>query len=444
MQRHSSRSSTDSSNRSGQTVVQQQTPIEASAYTQSLDAGLEPPELTTSTVRYWSDFNRVFLHPRSVVQLNEYELNSSLQPFDKWASGEDLFASLDKEHDVLDRDLRPFIEEADQMQGIQLMASIDDAWGGFATRYLERIRDEYGKTPVWIWGLQDSFDGLPREKRVLRLANKARTMTEAYKQASLLIPMALPSRKSLMPSVSLDPSSPWHTSALLATAIESVTLPTRLRHEPRDTLGTITDLLNVMGKQTVASLSMSVSAPKDPEAQPADQRIPLGDDHDLQDESLHLQMDFSPSEDPQPGRRLANGHKQPHIFGQTVVTRGRSGEPSSAMEDDLQRARAVQRRHAQQTFARRYRTTLSYPQPDSFPRIFADDAGALLSKGSSVDVTAALTTDSSVSARMKLLRTNVVRSIGIEDRETLGNELAEMADEYHEGWSSDSDTGDDD
>jgi hypothetical protein len=146
----------------GQTVLHRQQPIEASPYQESLDAGLAPPELTTSTVRYWSDFNRVFFHPRSVVQLNEYELNSTLMPFENWAMGEELFGNLDKEHDLLDRDLRPFVEEADQMQGIQIMTGIDDAWGGFAARYVERIRDEYGKAPVWVFGLQESVRGLPR------------------------------------------------------------------------------------------------------------------------------------------------------------------------------------------------------------------------------------------------------------------------------------------
>lgn len=113
-------------------------------------------------MRYWSDFSRVFYHPRSAVQLNEYGLNSSLVPFERWATGEDLFASLDKEHDIVDRDVRPFVEEADQMQGIQIFTTLDDAWGGFAARYLERLRDEYGKTAIWVWGLQDSFAGVAR------------------------------------------------------------------------------------------------------------------------------------------------------------------------------------------------------------------------------------------------------------------------------------------
>jgi hypothetical protein len=148
--------------RNGPTIVQRQELIQQNAYQQSLESGLDPAELTTESVKYWSDFNRVYFHPKSVVQLNEFELGSKLQPFQNWNVGEELFASLDKEHDLLDRDLRSFAEEADHMQGIQLIASVDDAWGGFAARYLDRIRDEYGKTTVLFCGLEDSLKSLPR------------------------------------------------------------------------------------------------------------------------------------------------------------------------------------------------------------------------------------------------------------------------------------------
>lgn len=143
--------------RNGPAVIQRQAAIQQNDYQKSLEEGLEPPQLTTASVRYWSDFNRVYFHPKSIIQLNEYELNSSLMPFEKWDSGEELFNSLDKEHDLLDRDLRPFAEEADQMQGIQLIAGMDDAWGGFAARYMDRLKDEYGKTTIWFWGLEDDI-----------------------------------------------------------------------------------------------------------------------------------------------------------------------------------------------------------------------------------------------------------------------------------------------
>ena len=140
--------------------------IEPSAYQVALEAGEQPPPIQKESVRYWSDFNRVYFHPKSIVQLNDYELNSSLQPFENWDAGEELFNNLDKEVDLLDRDLRPFAEEADQMQGIQIMASMDDAWGGFAAKYMDRLRDEYGKMTVWILGLEDSIKHTPRVGRI--------------------------------------------------------------------------------------------------------------------------------------------------------------------------------------------------------------------------------------------------------------------------------------
>jgi hypothetical protein len=89
-----------------------------------------------------------------------------------------------------------------------------------------------------------------------------------------------------------------------------------------------------------------------------------------------------------------------------------------------------------------YQSSLKFPLLDSFPRIFRGNEGEPLV--GAVDVTASLTTDTSVSDNLKALRTTVTRSIGLEDREQLSNDLGEMADEYHEGWSSGSDEGDND
>jgi len=55
---------------------------------------------------------------------------------------------------LLDRDLRLWAEECDHMQGVEVFAGADDAWGGFAARYVERIRDEFGKVGIWVWGIE--------------------------------------------------------------------------------------------------------------------------------------------------------------------------------------------------------------------------------------------------------------------------------------------------
>ncbi|KAJ0104329.1 hypothetical protein J7T55_011113 [Diaporthe amygdali] len=422
----------------GQAVVQKAEPIEPSAYQQSLDAGLEPPQLTTESVRYWSDFNRVFYHPRSIVQLNEYDLNSSIAPFERWDSGEELFANLDKEHDIVDRDLRPFAEEADHMQGIQIMTTVDDAWGGFASRYIERLRDEYGKTTIWVWGLQEGFQGVSRDKRLLRLVNKAKSLTEIYKQASLLVPIAIPSSLSprLRKVLSLDTNSSWHTSALLSAAIESATLPSRLKDATnRDSLGNMTDLLNLHGKQTVANLQMSFS-----ETTEVPRSEEVGDEPK---DGLRLDLDLRPADDLGDGQKQQNGyHRAPKIFSQVLASRGeRAGDDEEEGDSDEEDDR-TRRRGPREAISRKYRTTLSYPLPDSFPHIFRDEKGEELK--SNAAMTTSLSTDAALSGRLKSLRSTVTRLIGVEDRETLSNELAEMADEYHEGWSSGSDSGEDD
>ena len=128
-------------------------------------------------------------------------------PFENWSSGEELFDNLDKEHDLLDRDLRPFAEEADQMQGIQIMASMDDAWGGFAAMYIDRLRDEYGKTAIWIWGLEDSLANTPRVSQLLRAKGKllltvlGQAIPQAIQHGSIIV-------RSGNASICLYPSLP--------------------------------------------------------------------------------------------------------------------------------------------------------------------------------------------------------------------------------------------
>ena len=78
-------------------------------------------------------------------------------PFESWSAGQDLFNDLDKQSDLLDRDIRPFAEECDQLAGLQIFSSTDDAWGGFSSKYTDVLRDEFGKTSTWFWGLEDGL-----------------------------------------------------------------------------------------------------------------------------------------------------------------------------------------------------------------------------------------------------------------------------------------------
>ncbi|TAQ87745.1 hypothetical protein B7494_g3904 [Chlorociboria aeruginascens] len=437
----------------GPAVVQRQGAIEQSAYQQSLAEGLPPPQLTKESVRYWSDFNRVYFHPKSIIQLNEYELSSAIMPFENWNAGEELFNSLDKEHDLLDRDLRPFAEEADQMQGIQLMTGADDAWGGFAARYMDRLRDEYGKTTIWLWGLEDEIKDIPREKRFLKLSNTARSLSEIASQASLFIPMALPLK--ILPSyVTLDRRSYWHVSGLMSTAMESMTLASRLKSQNK-TLDTIAAALNVNGNQNIAKLRMGLDKKSlsitnghhrpgrlDVDPQSRDSRAPsqdrsTGDIGDGNSATI-FDMEFFPSETTGETLRTRN-IKKAHVFGQSESYRADEDLENQEANEEDQGFERARRRAAGLPIIYKTQIPLSFPLLDSFPHIFApaDSASRWLS------VNTSLSTDTSVALRVKYLQHVVARSVNVDEREALFNTLGGLAEAYEEGWDSGTDEDDD-
>ncbi|KAK4165345.1 tubulin domain-containing protein [Cladorrhinum sp. PSN259] len=433
----------------GKTVIQKSEPISPSPYTTALDMGVTPPALTSGSVKYFGDFSRVYYHPRSIVQLNEYETNSSVMPFERFDAGEELFRELDREHDLLDRDLRFFLEEADSMQGLQFFTGIDDAWGGFASRMTERVRDEIGgKTGVWVWGLEGNKTGLMRDKRRLMLGNKARALSELYKQDSIVVPLAVPDR--LPRGVKVDMGSLWQTTAVLAAAVESSLLATRLRDtSKRETLGSLADTLNAMGGQRVAGLQMGIEKVEEEDDEGEEKngrRGKLLKKKKLTDEELSegvkLGIKFDPDDrlDYYSTRGRRNGDEFPRVFSQVVSSRGYDDDEEEPVEKD-DRGRRM-RRSEYEPVTTSWTTPLPFPILDSFPTIFRDEEDEPLRKA--VNITTSLSADSSVYKRLKSLRESTISSIALEDRETLGNDLMEMADEYHEGWSSGSDDGEDD
>ncbi|QSZ30556.1 hypothetical protein DSL72_000112 [Monilinia vaccinii-corymbosi] len=440
----------------GPAVVQRQTAIQQSSYQQSLEEGLEPPKLTSESVRYWSDFNRVYYHPRSIVQLNEYELNSSLMPFENWDAGEELFSSLDKEHDLLDRDLRPFAEEADHLQAIQIMGGIDDAWGGFAARYMDRLRDEYGKTAVWFWGLEDNIKEIPREKRFMKLSNTAKSVSELIPQTSLFIPMTLPSVR-LPGYVKLDATSPWEVSGLLSTAMESMTLPSRLKPQNalRQTLDQLASTLNVNGHQNIAKLRMTVKQKSEIAANDnvhtrangnssaTDTRITSaatssrGEDTAEESGTANFDIDFFPTETGEQNRGRQKRGKV-HVFGQVENYRGDEEYDDENDRNNEGRERARRIAASLPLLSKTY-IPLSFPLLDSFPRIFNGENDKI----TNLPISTSLSTDTTVALRIKSLQQIVNRAIGIDEREALSNSLGEIAESYEEGWESDTEDDDD-
>lgn len=402
--------------------------IEPSPYQQALDAGTELPALTNETVRFWSDYNHVYYHPKSVVQLHEYEVNSSLMPFERFATGEELFANLDREHDLLDRDLRPFLEECDHFQGLQIFSGTDDAWGGFTARYLERVADELGKCSRWVFALEESKSST-REKRMLQLTNAAQSMHQVVPYSSLYIPVStMPAR--LPSTLSVDASSRWHTSALQAAIVESLTLPARLKDDEQGQarLGELEMTLGGDGLRPIVDATLSVDDPVNLSGNTSadtaqDIRLSNGSANGSSNSKKAPQIDFLP-EVPRSVGRQAPARKK--VF--TAVESAR-GPWNSTLE--IQEANLTSRdRYA--PGARRVirQTPLLYPVLSSTPKIFQFPGNP-----DKLAVTASLATTTRVAKHMRDMAGFARVAYAVDERETVYDGLSCVAEEYEEGFS---------
>jgi len=166
----------------------------------------------------------------------------------------------------------------------------------------------------------------------------------------------------LPPYVMLDPQSLWHVSGLFSAALESMSLPSRLKMQngDRQTMDGLISGLNINGNQNIAKLRMSIDQSTAPNGhhrsgrlatpgEKGDLRVPSQDrsiSRAYGDEELGLatfDMDFFPTETgEQPSRQQSK--KEPHVFGQAEAFRVREATgPRETNEEDEGYERARRR-----------------------------------------------------------------------------------------------------
>ncbi|KAK6346377.1 mtDNA inheritance, partitioning of the mitochondrial organelle [Orbilia blumenaviensis] len=390
---------------SGKNETRETLKAEKNKFQQALDEGIEPGRLTDETVRYWSDFNRMFYHPRSSIQYNEYEHANPLTPFDSFDLGSQLFESSDKEEDILDRQFRVFAEECDLMQGLQVLTTVDDAWGGFATSYLDNLRDEYPKTTIWTWALERS-EKTTRDRVLSRTAASVQSLIGMLPSCTTYIPINIPRPSLKLPSYvkGYEPASLWRTSALIATALETSILPSRLKAAgSRRTLAEVSTLLNANGNQQISTLRLNAVDENPAKSKNADR------------------INFFP--DPVD---LSWGGTEQHIFAGLEVLRGIEKGHDSPQGPDA----TIKDSRESQCYL-----DLRFPVLSSFPDIFEPQKNT----DESLGFATALRTSSSVVGHLKASQALANRIVPLDERETISNGLGELYEAYEEGWGSDSD-----
>lgn len=199
----------------------------------------------------WTDFSKVHYHPRSI-----YELNGSwidLHDFDNYGIGRNVLSGSSQLEEMNER-LRFFVEECDHIQGIQFIVDDSGGFSSVAAEYLENIADEYSNTPVLLYVVRapDSYmNAAGKKKPILRSLHDAVSFSRLSSLCKLIVPVGLPSlsRSKASTYLCIDDAKPFHSSAVYAAALHSLSLPFRM-----ELSGPSTDSNNVTGAVDVNGL----------------------------------------------------------------------------------------------------------------------------------------------------------------------------------------------
>jgi len=390
------------------------------------------------------------------VQLNEYTLNSQLTPFASWDAGEELFRDVDREADLLDRDVRLFVEECDSMQGFQVFAGTDDAWGGWTEKYADALRDEFGKKAIWVYGLEDTRQ-VARDKAVAKKANAAKSLSGISKLANAYVRLGtLPG--GLPKYAQFDSSSEWESMALLAAAVESVTLPMRLRDgAPRaSSMVQFEQTLIADEGRNIWELGSKLDreiSQQNHTAQPNGNQAGhlMGEDEGDEDDSTTFDINFTPESTSLLPNTLALADRRQlrkHVFAQIATSRHPKRASGAVLPfQALDREEIIRRRYNEEAIVERFSVPLGFPRLDAFPaELFKAPDTADVYQGQEVALSAGFTTSSTVKQKVFELRdlvTRYSRTVRVEEREELYNGLTEVGEKYAFGWEEEESSEDD-
>ncbi|KAM3857945.1 protein misato homolog 1 [Diretmus argenteus] len=210
------------------------------------------------SVRVWSDFLRIHLHPRTISVINQYNHDGEAHRLEAFGQGESLLQGSVLE-DLEDK-LHFFAEECDYLQGFQVLCDLADGFAGLGSKVTEMLRDSYGGRGILTWGLAPVShpDSTPM-KDLYHLMNYALGTVHLANHSSFFCPLTLrgglgrrPTSHTAFPHLTYDPSLWYHSSSVLALALDSLTVPYRLRHNSAP-MWQVADSLAVSGRKVVAA-----------------------------------------------------------------------------------------------------------------------------------------------------------------------------------------------
>ncbi|XP_056154462.1 protein misato homolog 1 [Lampris incognitus] len=210
------------------------------------------------SVRVWSDFLRIHLHPRTISVIHQYNHDGEAHRLEAFGQGEALLQGSVLE-DLEDR-LHFFVEECDYLQGFQVLCDLADGFSGLGSKVTEMLQDSYSGRGILTWGLAPiSHPNSTPMKDLYHQINYALGTVHLANHSSFFCPLTLrgglgrrPTPHTAFPHLTYNPSLWYHSSSVLALALDALTVPYRLRHNSIP-MWQVADALAVSGRKVVAA-----------------------------------------------------------------------------------------------------------------------------------------------------------------------------------------------
>ncbi|XP_042296905.1 protein misato homolog 1 [Sceloporus undulatus] len=213
-----------------------------------------------NTVHVWSDFLRTYLHPHSLLTIHQYNHEGDTSRLEAFGQGEKLLQDTPYTEELEDR-LHFFVEECDYLQGFQVLCDLHSGFSGVGAKVTELLQDEYTGKGVLTWGLTPVLKSAIPQKNFYRLMNTVLGIVSLSNHSSLFCPLSLnkslglrPEPPVTLPYLHYDASLDYHTSAILATALDTLTVPYRLQGSPIS-MAYLAEALNISGRKVAAAVT---------------------------------------------------------------------------------------------------------------------------------------------------------------------------------------------
>lgn len=149
---------------------------------------------------------------------------------------------------------------------LQLLIDSNDGFAGLGASCVQHLRDEYGKS-ILTFPVTDGIDTAPSASDLIKAVNTTLCWQHIGEYSSLFSPLSCGSTGWLragkprkFPSMTYRSELKYHSAALLATALDTVTLRYRNKEFPMSALSDLCADLNKLGRKAAAT-SLSLPFP---------------------------------------------------------------------------------------------------------------------------------------------------------------------------------------